>query len=153
MSARVISSSSPTSVASTNICLPENGFVSPSWTIASSAFMSPMRAPKRACGSMYGACDIDSIPPATATSTSPARIAASSTPAARTPEAQTLLIVSEETSFGMPALICAWRDGIWPAPACSTWPITTCCTCSGATPERSSAARTAMPPSSVAWKR
>ena len=30
------------------------------------------------------------------------------------PEAQTLLIVSEETSFGMPALICAWREGIWP---------------------------------------
>ena len=27
----------------------------------------------------------------------------------------------------MPALICAWRDGIWPCPACSTWPITTCC--------------------------
>ena len=51
MSARVISSSSPTSVASTNICLPVNGFVSPSLTIASSAFMSPMRAPKRACGS------------------------------------------------------------------------------------------------------
>ena len=52
MSARVISSSSPTSVASTNICLPENGLVSPSWIIASSAFMSPMREPKRACGSM-----------------------------------------------------------------------------------------------------
>ena len=27
----------------------------------------------------------------------------------------------------MPALICAWREGIWPSPACSTWPITTCC--------------------------
>ena len=67
------------------------------------------------------------MPPPTPTSTSPARIAASSTPAARTPEAQTLLIVSEETSFGIPALICAWREGIWPAPACSTWPITTCC--------------------------
>ena len=42
-----------------------------------------------------------------------------------------MLIVSEETSFGMPALICAWREGIWPWPACSTWPITTCSTCSG----------------------
>ena len=38
------------------------------------------------------------------------------------PEAQTLLIVSEGTSFGIPALICAWREGIWPWPACSTWP-------------------------------
>ena len=62
-----------------------------------------------------------------ATSTSPARIAWSSTPTARMPEAQTLLIVSEETSFGIPASIWAWREGIWPCPACSTWPMTTCC--------------------------
>ena len=27
----------------------------------------------------------------------------------------------------MPALIWAWREGIWPWPACRTWPITTCC--------------------------
>ena len=40
----------------------------------------------------------------------------------------------------MPALICAWREGIWPWPACSTWPMTTCSTCSGSTPARSSAA-------------
>ena len=65
------------------------------------------------------------------------------------PDAQTLLIVSEETAFGMPALIWAWRDGIWPWPAWSTWPMTTCCTCSGSTPERSSAALMAMPPRSV----
>ena len=63
---------------------------------------------------MYGALDIDSMPPPTATSRSPARIAASSRPAARMPEAQTLLIVSEETSLGIPALICAWREGICP---------------------------------------
>ena len=43
MSARVISSSSPTSVASTYICLPENGLVSPSLIIESSALASPMR--------------------------------------------------------------------------------------------------------------
>ena len=73
------------------------------------------------------------MPPATATSRSPARTAASIRPAARRPEAQTLLTVSDGTSLGMPAAICAWRDGIWPAPACSTWPITTCSTCSGAT--------------------
>ena len=33
-------------------------------------------------------------------------------PAARMPDAQTLLTVSEETSFGMPPLIWAWREGI-----------------------------------------
>ena len=66
------------------------------------------------------------------------------------PEAQTLLTVSEETSFGMPPLICAWREGIWPWPAWSTWPITTCSTWSGATSARSRAAAMALPPRSVA---
>ena len=66
------------------------------------------------------------------------------------PEAQTLLIVSEGTSLGMPPLIWAWREGICPWPACRTWPKTTCWTCSGSTPERSSAAAIAWPPRSVA---
>ncbi len=79
-----------------------------------------MRKPKRALGSRYGACDIDSMPPPTATSRSPARTAWSIRPAARMPDAQTLLMVSEETSFGIPALICAWREGICPTPAWST---------------------------------
>jgi hypothetical protein len=65
------------------------------------------------------------MPPATPTSMSPARMAASSSPAARMPEAQTLLIVYEGTSFGIPALIWAWREGICPWPAWSTWPMTT----------------------------
>ena len=65
---------------------------------------------------------MDSMPPVTATSTSPARIAWSARPMARMPEAQTLLMVSDGTSRGIPALICAWRDGIWPWPACSTCP-------------------------------
>jgi hypothetical protein len=60
-------------------------------------------------------------------------------PAARMPEAQTLLTVSEETSFGIPPLICAWRDGIWPWPAWSTWPTITCWTWSPDTSARSSA--------------
>ena len=47
-------------------------------------------------------------------------MALSSSPAARTPEAHTLLTVSELTSRGMPALICAWREGIWPTPAWRT---------------------------------
>ena len=65
---------------------------------------------------------IDSIPPVMPISRSPARIAWSAMPIERIPEAQTLLTVSEGTSFGMPALIWAWREGIWPWPACSTWP-------------------------------
>src|SRR3954468_14064527 len=109
-----------------------------------------MREAKRACASRYGACDIDSMPPPTPTSTSPARIAWSRITLARRPLAQTLLTVSEETSLGIPALIWAWREGIWPCPACRTWPITTCWTCSGSTLARSSAALIARPPSSVA---
>ena len=90
------------------------------------------------------------MPPPTATSRSPARTAWSIIPTARTLDAQTLLIVSEVTSIGIPASICAWRDGICPWPACSTVPITTCSTCSGATSARSSASRIATPPRCVA---
>ena len=68
----------------------------------------------------------------------------------RIPDAQTLFTVSEGTSRGIPALICACREGIWPWPAWSTWPKRTCCTCSGSTSERSSAASIARPPSSIA---
>ena len=80
----------------------------------------------------------------------PARIAWSRITVARRPEAQTLLMVSEETSLGIPALICAWREGIWPWPAWRTWPITTWSTWSGATSARSSAAVMAVAPRSVA---
>ena len=83
---------------------------------------SPIRKPKRAPGSRYGAWLIDSMPPVTPISRSPARIAWSAMPIVRIPEAQTLLTVSDGTSFGIPALIWAWREGIWPWPACSTWP-------------------------------
>ena len=62
------------------------------------------------------------MPPVTPTLRSPARIAWSARPIVRMPEAQTLLTVSEGTSLGIPALIWAWREGIWPWPACSTWP-------------------------------
>ncbi len=57
------------------------------------------------------------MPPATATSRSPARTAWSTIPAERRLEAQTLFTVSLVTSLGMPALIWAWRLGIWPCPA------------------------------------
>src|SRR3954447_14477274 len=90
------------------------------------------------------------IPPATPTSRSPARTAWSRIPAERMPEAQTLLIVSEGTSLGMPPLIWAWREGICPCPAWSTCPKATPWTWSGATSARSSAAAMAVPPRSGA---
>ena len=122
MSARVISSSFETSLASLIICFSVKGLVSPSWVMASIACTSPMRKPKRASGSRYGALLIDSMPPVTPISRSPARIAWSARPIVRMPEAQTLFTVSEGTSLGMPPLIWAWREGICPWPACRTWP-------------------------------
>ncbi len=100
--------------------------------------------------SAYGALVIDSIPPATTTCTSPARIIWSAISTARIDEAQTLLIVSEGSSTGKPAPTVAWRAGAWPAPPCSTWPMTAYSTSSFSTPARSSAARIAIAPSSVA---
>src|SRR6185437_11899317 len=55
--------------------------------------------------------DIDSMPPVTTTSTSPARIMESAISIARMDDAQTLLIVSAGVSIGRPALIAAWRAG------------------------------------------
>ena len=51
---------------------------------------------------MYGAFDIDSMPPVTISSASPARIIESAISTARIEEAQTLLIVSAGTSIGIP---------------------------------------------------
>src|SRR5438309_5169 len=65
-------------------------------------------------------------------------------------DAHTLLTVSEPTSIGSPAPIVACRAGAWPAPPCSTWPMTTYSTSSFSTPARSSAARITIDPSSVA---
>src|SRR5437667_11463477 len=65
-------------------------------------------------------------------------------------DAKTLLIVSAGVSLGSPAPIAACRAGAWPAPPCSTWPIITYCGSPGSMPTRSSAARIAIEPSSVA---
>ena len=54
MSARVISSSFETSLASLIICLSVKGLVSPSWVIESTALTSPIRKPKRAPGQQVG---------------------------------------------------------------------------------------------------
>ena len=111
---------------------------------------SPRRYPNRAFFNAYGAFVIDSIPPATITSWSPARIIWSAISTARIEDAQTLLIVSEPTSIGSPAPIDAWRAGACPAPPCSTWPMSTYSTSCGSRPIRSNAARIANAPSLVA---
>ncbi len=51
-----------------------NESVNPSYIMESTSVASPMRKPDRAPGSRWGAWVIDSIPPATTISASPARI-------------------------------------------------------------------------------
>ena len=56
------------------MCRSSNAHHSPSWIITSIIGVFPSRLPSRAVGSTYGAFVIDSMPPATAISSSPARI-------------------------------------------------------------------------------
>ena len=91
-----------------------------------------------------------SMPPATMTSASPARMAAAPIITAFSPEPQTLLMVVALTPSGSPAFSAAWRAGACPAPACRTWPMIASSIRSGAMPARSTAARMAIAPSSVA---
>ena len=93
---------------------------------------------------------MDSIPPATITSYSPSLISWAANAMASRPDRQTLLTVSAGTVIGRPAATAAWRAVFCPAPACSTWPMITYCTCSGLTAARSRAAAMATPPSSLA---
>jgi hypothetical protein len=89
---------------------------------------------------------MDSMPPATATSYSPAWIALPASMTARIPEPQTLCTVTHGTLSGIPAPSDAWRAGAWPIPAWSTLPMITCSTSSGRTPARESAQRIAAEP-------
>jgi hypothetical protein len=93
---------------------------------------------------------MDSIPPATITRASPARIAWAASITALRPEPHTLLMVSAGTVSGTPPSTAAWRAGACPTPACTTFPMITSSMSSGPTPERSTAVRTEMAPSSVA---
>ena len=93
---------------------------------------------------------IDSMPPATIRSASPARMADAPIITALSPEPHTLLIVVALTPSGRPAFNAACRAGAWPAPAWSTWPMIASSIFSGATPARSTAARMAVAPRSVA---
>ena len=66
--------------------------------------MSPYLKPSRDFGSRCGAWVIDSMPPATTISCSPARISWSASAIALMPDRQTLLMVIDGTSIGMPPL-------------------------------------------------
>jgi hypothetical protein len=99
--------------------------VSPSWAIESTSVASPNLVPLREPGSRCGAWVIDSMPPATTTSNSPARMSWSASAIASRPERQTLLSVKEGTDIGMPPATAAGRAGFCPAPAWMTWPMIT----------------------------
>ncbi len=124
----------------------------PSWTVVSTRVASPSRRPKRAPGRTYGAPFIDSMPPATTSSASPARISAAASMIALRPEPQTRLIVVALVVSGSPARSVACRAGAWPTPAWRTWPMRTSSTwaVAGSSPARSTAARIAVPPNVVA---
>ena len=85
--------------------------------------VSPYLKPSRDFGSRCGALVIDSMPPATMMSCTPARISASAVAIALTPDRQTLLMVIEGSDIGSPAAMPAVRAGFWPAPAWMTWPM------------------------------
>ena len=66
-----------------------------------------------------------SMPPATTSDASPARMAWSASITAFKPEPQTLLTVNAPTESGNPAKIAACRAGFWPSPAPITLPMMT----------------------------
>ncbi len=91
------------------------------------------------------------MPPATYRSPSPAFTEAAANMIALSPEPQTRLIVVAGVVSARPARRSAWRAGAWPAPACSTWPmITSSIGASAGSPDRVTAARMAVAPSSTA---
>ena len=87
--------------------------------------VSPYLNPSRDFGSRWGALVIDSMPPATTISTSPARISWSAIAIALRPDRQTLLMVIDGMLIGRPPARPAARAGFCPAPARMTWPMIT----------------------------
>jgi hypothetical protein len=91
-----------------------------------------------------------SMPPATTTLASPAVIMPAPSITALSPLPQTLLMPTAPTLGGRPAAMAAWRAGAWPMPAEITFPMSTSSMLPPSSPERSTAARMAIPPSSGA---
>src|SRR3954449_11732677 len=125
---------------------------SPSLIIESRISALPIRRPSRTRGSRYGQLLIDSMPPATATSMSPTRIAWSASITAFSPEPHTLLIVSAATWSGRPPLSAACRAGFCPSPADTTLPMMHSSTIPASMPARRTASRTTHAPSCCAVK-
>jgi hypothetical protein len=71
-------------------------------------------------GSRWGALVIDSCPPATMTSASPARMVRAASMMATRPDRHTLLTVMAGVDIGMPAATAACLAGFWPHPAWTT---------------------------------
>ncbi len=90
------------------------------------------------------------MPPATITSAEPLLSMSWAKIAACMPDPHTLLIVTASAERGSPAPSAAWRAGAWPRPAGRTLPMNTLSTSSPLRPARSTAALTAVAPSSVA---
>ena len=107
---------------------PSYASVSPSNAMWSSSVTSPYLYPSRCPTSRCGALVIDSMPPATTMSNSPARISWSASAIASRPDRHTLLTVNAGTVIGMSAATAAWRADICPDPAWSTCPMITYCT-------------------------
>src|SRR5262245_39528519 len=128
------------------MCWFEYGSHRPSTIIESAVSSGPILVPLRELRSTCGAFHIDSMPPATPISISPAAIARATPSTASSPEPHTLLTVTHGTLCGRPANRAACRAGAWPTPAGSTMPMCTSPTASGGTPARSSAALIAVAP-------
>src|ERR1700761_3830674 len=118
----------------------------------SSTVTSPYLYPARLSISRCGALVIDSWPPATTTSNSPARMSWSASAIASMPDRHILLMVSAGTSQPIPAATADCRAGIWPAPAVNTWPMITYSTSEAGTFAFSSAPLIAIAPRSLALK-
>src|SRR5690554_6287229 len=114
--------------------------------LASTSSLCPNLCPPRISRTRNGAWLMLSMPPATYTSPSPARIALAAIMTALRPDPHTLLIVVALTVAGSPAPSAACRAGAWPAPACTTCPMSTSSTLAVSIPARSTAARTATAP-------
>ena len=100
--------------------------------------------------SMNGACVMFSMPPATATSTSPVRMSWAAMLIASRPDEHCRLTAMVGVDSGMPALSEASRAAYPASWAWSAFPSTTSSTISGDTPARSSAALIAAAPRSEA---
>ena len=90
---------------------------------------------------------MDSMPPARATSQSPALIPCAAIITALSPDPQTLLRVVHGVESGRPAPSATCRAGAWPTLAGKTQPAYTSWTASGGTPAASRAARATRLPS------